>query len=463
MRAAVMIAVVAAAAVSAAPRTAVKDGSVASAAFRGEPNDVALLPWHGDDASGAAAKQRRHDASAFDQIIVETLEQPAKHRPSAALIIFIFITSLFLGAVLLLLCIVCFLKAFHGQIAYQSVTQKDDRLCVVENRGRPLADVLFNRRPVEKSTQTKEAHDEVRRNFRSSSFSAPSRFEPEHTKESSRRKTLFSHDKPPAADAMDTREAGRRRPMAEYGADNLLEAEYARESLRRKMSRAPPHSRLHAQQRQDYGSEEMNYDEPECPQALSNLQLNLRINQDRPSSRNRNVSWGYKNRAHEGSSLTSISAAEEYGPPTKSRPLMFSLNPDKKAHRPRDGKASGPEPKAARAKEAPDRQTPSVWRSNSRDSVPSSEVDENFFGEQNASEVFQAIKSTKVARGPRGKVESTQRESPTQQLGSRATTPRELSTRQQPGSDTVTKDQLVLMIDELLSKRGAEKRGREGN
>lgn len=458
MRAAVLIAVVAAATVSAAPRTAVKDGSVASAAFRGEPNDVALLPWHGDDASGAAAKQRRHDASAFDQIIVETLEQPAKHRPSAALIIFIVITSLFLGAVLLLLCIVCFLKAFHGQIAYQSVTQKDDRFCVVENRGRPLADVLFNRRPVEKSTQTKEAHDEVRRNFRSSSFSAPSRFEPEQTKESSRRKTLFSHDKPPAADAMDpmyTREAGRRKPMAEYGADNL-EAEYARESLRRKMSRAPPHSRLHAQQRQDYGSEEMNYDEPECPQALSNLQLNLRINQDRPSSRNRNVSWGYKNQAHEGSSLTSVSAAEEYGPPTKSRPLMFSLNPDKKANRPRDGKA--PEHKAPHAKEAP-----SVWRSNSRDSVPSSEVDENFFGEQNASEVYQAIKSTKAARGPRGKVESTPRESPTQQLASRATTPREGSTRQQPGSDTVTKDQLVLMIDQLLSKRGAEKRGREGN
>lgn len=459
MRAALIVAVVAA--VSAAPRTAVKDGSVASAAFRGEPSDAALLPWQDHDASGTAAKQRRHDASAFDQIIVETLEQPAKHRPSAALIIFIFITSLFMGAVLLLLCIVCFLKAFHGQIAYQSVTQKDDRLCVLENRGRPLADVLFNKRPLEKSTQTKEVRDEVRRDFRSSSFSAPNRFEPEYTKESSRRKTVPPHDRPPAFDATDPecpRESDRRRAMAGYGAptaDNMA-AEYARESARRKAtSRAPSPSRSHAHQRQDYDNEELNYDETECPQALSNLQLNLRINQDRPSGRNRNVSWGYKNQAHEGSSVTSVSAGEEYGPSTKSRPLMFSLNPDKKASRPRDGRSLVADPKAPRAKEVP-----SVWHANSKESIPSSEVDENFFGEQNASEVFQAIKSTKVGRGPRSNAESTQREFPTQQLGSRATTPG--STRQQPGSDTVTKDQLMLLIDELLSKKGPEKRGREG-
>lgn len=123
------------------------------------------------------------------------------------------------------------------------------------------------------------------------------------------------------------------------------------------MSTAPPPSRLAAQQRQDYGSEEMNYDEPECPRALSDLQLNLRINQGRPSSRSRNVSRGYWNQAREGSSLSSnsVSAGEDCEPPTKSRPLMLSLNPDKKAIRPRDGSASVAELKLPCAREDPER------------------------------------------------------------------------------------------------------------
>ncbi|KAK8783812.1 hypothetical protein V5799_009820 [Amblyomma americanum] len=414
MRAAVLLAVLTVAA--SAPSAIVKDGWVASAAFRGEPSAVAQ-PWHDDDASGAA-KRRRDDSPAFDQIIVETLEQPAKHRPSLFLILFLFITGLFAGAVLLLLCVLCLLKAFNGQIAYRSLEQKDDNFCVVESRARPVADAMFKQRPsVRTVTETPLLAKD-----RGVAHSAP----------------LQEHWQP------------------QYGppAPEYRQPQYAPERNRNR----PAHKRpAKPQFRRERDSDEEDVDEHECQKALSNLRLDLRINQDR-GRRNRNAAKGFKYQTPESNSGSSYSSGEvaDGGNASKARPMLFCLNADKKA-KDRDSKASLRDVKAHRGKESS-----AARPSNSKDSQIS-EIDENFFGEINASEVHQDIRTKKAGRS-HGRSDSPRRASATPQFGSRATTPIEDIGRHQEAisSDQVTLEQLKGLLDDIMKKK-SNKKNRDGS
>ncbi|KAL1442405.1 hypothetical protein MTO96_030829 [Rhipicephalus appendiculatus] len=114
-------------------------------------------PWHDDDAS-RISRRREHGSPVFDQIIVETVEQPARHRPSLAFILGVFVTGLFMGAIALMICVLCQLKALSGR--YWPVAQKDDTFCVVENHGKLLADIKFQQQQANLPAETPMANNE---------------------------------------------------------------------------------------------------------------------------------------------------------------------------------------------------------------------------------------------------------------------------------------------------------------
>lgn len=429
----------------------IKDGSVASAAFRGEwASAAAPQPWHDDDASGAA-KRRRHDSPDFDQIIVETLEQPpARHRPSVALILFLFITGLFAGAMILALCVLCLLKSFNGQIAYHSVAQKDDKFCVVENRGKPLADVMFKQRPaqvVAESHITRKERD-LPRSARDVSYTP--RELPQY---SARDAPLYSARDMPAYNAPgDYRELRYSREQQHH----------TRESSNKR--RGAYKASANAQQRQEPCSDDENVDDHNYGKTLSNLRLDLRINQE-PHRKNRYASGGGSIRQYppDSYSASSYSSGENMNisHASKSRPLLFSLSPDKKPAKDRGSKTSVRDARTHRAKESM-----AVRRSDSRDSQVS-EVDENFFGEQNAAEVYQSIKTNTKAGRPRSRNTEPipRRASTTPHLGSSPMAPQhEDGVRQHVtnATDQLTLDQVKALIDEILNKK-ANKKGKDSS
>ncbi|KAK8783816.1 hypothetical protein V5799_009824 [Amblyomma americanum] len=281
MRAAILLTVLTVAA--SVPRRIVMDGWMASAAFRGEPSAVAQ-PWHGDHASGAAKRRRHasHASPAFDQIIVETLEQPAKHRPSLFLILFLFITGLFAGAVLLLVCILCLLKAFNGQIVYRSLEQNDN-FCVVESRTRPVTDVRFKQRPVQTFAETTS----VAKVDRDVAHSAPA-MAPAH-----------KHRQPRCA-----QESNRNRPAHKGSAKPQLTG------------------------KRDRGESANEHD---CRKALSNLWPDLRINSKGRDRNNNTAPSSFSLPASSSASSCSSGEGAEAGNASKLRPLLFRQSPVKKA------------------------------------------------------------------------------------------------------------------------------------
>ncbi|KAL3223811.1 hypothetical protein MRX96_027119 [Rhipicephalus microplus] len=136
-----------------------------------------------------------------------------------------------------------------------------------------------------------------------------------------------------------------------------------------------------AHHRDELQSDDANVEEHNCGKALSNLRLDLRINQE-PGRKNKNVYGGGVIRQYpmESYSPPSYSSGEnmDISRVSKSRPLLFSLSQDKKQSKDRGSKTSIRDVKTHKAKESS-----AVRPSGSKDSH-SSEVDEHFFGEQNA-------------------------------------------------------------------------------
>lgn len=466
MRATLLLVVVLAAigAVASAP-TIIKDGAVASAAFHGEWASAATpQPWHEDDASGAA-KRRRHESPAFDQIIVETVEQPARHRPSLAFILFVIVTSLFIGAIALLLCVLCLLKAFNAQIAYRSVAQRDDTFCVVENRGKPLADVMFKQRPDYVDTEAPIARKEREVAQSARDFPNSARDGTKAAREGTKgvRDVKYSirdlhhsvRDTPVhSARDMPTYNA----PTGDYWEPPYSRdmQQYTREGSNKRRGAYKSSAKVH--HRDELYSEEENGGEHNCGKALSNLRLDLRINQE-PGRKNKNVSGGGVIRQYpmESYSPPSFSSGENtnISHVSKSRPLLFSLSPDKKPAKDHASKTSS----IRDAKTHKVKEISAVRPSSSRDSQVS-EVDEHFFGEQNATEAFWSVTpNSKAGRPPSKNTEPTPRKaSTTSHLG--RTTPQPEDVARQliaNATDQLTLDQVKALIDEILNKKAIKK------
>ncbi|KAL1422443.1 hypothetical protein MTO96_022309 [Rhipicephalus appendiculatus] len=455
-------------AVAPAP-TIIKDGEVASAAFRGEWASAATpQPWHDDDASGAA-KRRRHESPAFDQIIVETVEQPARHRPSLVFILFVIVTSLFIGAIALLLCVLCLLKAFNAQIAYRSVAQKDDTFCVVENRGRPLANVMFKQRPdyedaeapiARKEREVAQSARDLPRSARDGTKTAREGTKSVRDVKYSTRDVLHSVRDAPVHSARDV--PAYNAPTGDYWEPPYSRdmQQYTREGSNRRRGAYKSSAKVH--HRNELYSDDEDVEEHNCGKALSNLRLDLRINQE-PGRKNKNVHGGGVIRQYpmESYSPPSYSSGEDtnISRVSKSRPLLFSLNPDKKQAKDHGSKTSIRDAKTHKVKGS----SP-VRPSGSKDSQVS-EVDEHFFGEQNASETFwSTTPNSKAGRPPSRNTEPTPRKASTTPHLGRTTPQPEDVVRQHiaNATDQLTLDQVKALIDEILNKK-ANKKGKDGS
>ncbi|KAH6939580.1 hypothetical protein HPB50_019636 [Hyalomma asiaticum] len=460
----VVVAVLAAIASLASGATIIKDGSVASAAFRGVwPSDAEPQPWHDDDASGAA-KRRRHDSPDFDQIIVETVEQPARHRHSWVLILFLLFTSLFMGAFALLLCLLCLLKAFNGQIAYRPVMQRDDKFCVVENRGRPLADVMVKRRSALAAAETPIARKQ--RDFAQSARDSPrsGRDGMKSVRDVTYNTRDVQHGDRDVTDYTgDVKHGARDVPMNNAPTGQYWEPQYSRDMQQQQQqyTRESSNKRRGAykrsakvQHRQEPYSDDEDDDDHSRGKGLSNLRLDLRINED-SGRKDRNASrisgitqyppGSYSHSSYSSSENTNISHV------SKSRPLLFSLCPDKKLAKDRGSRTSIGDARTHKVKESG-----AVRPSDSRDNQ-ASEADENFFREQNAAVVYQPAKTNNNAPGqPRSKnTEATPRQVLTPLGNNRAALQLEDALRQKGANaaDQLTIDQVKALIDEMLNKK----------
>lgn len=457
-----LVVVLAAIRAAASGPTIIKDDAVAWVPSHGERVSAATpQPWHDDDASGAA-KRRHHELPAFDQIIVETVEQPARHRPSLVFILFVIVTSLFIGAIALLLCVLCLLKAFNAQIAYRSVAQKDETFCAVESRERPLADVMFKQRPDYENAEAPIARKE--REVAQSARDVPNtaregtrsvrdvKYSTRDVQHRVRDAPVYSARDVPAYNA----------PTGDYWEPPYSRdmQQYTREVGNRR--RGANMSSAKAHHRDELQSDDANVEEHNCGKALSNLRLDLRINQE-PGRKNKNIYGGGVIRQYpmESYSPPSYSSGENMAISrvSKSRPLLFSLSQDKKQSKDRGSKTSIRDVKTHKAKESS-----AVRPSGSKDSQ-ASEVDEHFFGEQNATEAhWLTTTNSKAGRPPSRNIEPTPRKaSTTPHLGRTTPQPEDVSRQHiANATDQLTLDQVKALIDEILNKK-ANKKGKHGS
>lgn len=364
----------------------IPDGSVATAVIRGVSSASFKERPH-----GLSSKKRRHDASAFDQIIVETLDQPApsSSHTSAGLILFLLLTGLLIGAVLLLLCMMCLLKLARAQIAYQPVKQHDahDRLYAIERREgslvppvvQPLIQPIIRRpHPVETATQTR----------------------------------YVTHDRGSGHVTSDTSKQ--------------------RSSKKR---RAKESSWYRQDQRPD-DDEEVDHT---GRRTLSQMRLDLRIKQDTQGK----SKFSMKTFADPPLDSSDSSECGELQPvhSTKVRPLTFCLSPDlqktREHRRESVGKRLYDESRAAKQWKGKHRKKTG---SASSQGSQSSELDENFFGEERASEAYQDIRNKRrvtLRTNDEGAVEEN--------------------------GDThgVTLEQLRTLLDEMMSKNTSGRSSRQ--
>ncbi|KAL1486819.1 hypothetical protein MTO96_031198 [Rhipicephalus appendiculatus] len=269
----------------------IKDGSAASSTFREERVSAAKLePWHDDDA-GSVSRRRQHGSAVFDQIIVETLELPKRHRPSLAFILVVFVTGLFIGAIALLLCVLCLLKALSGR--YWPVSQKDDTFCVVEDHGRLLANITFQQQqanlPAEAPLATKQC--DVAQSSRNGAKSVRSVTYTTRNDQHSARQTPLqrAHDgpeyKPPTVDCWEPHYS---RDMQQHtrGGSNW--------------NRATFKSSGNVQHRQELRSDDEDIDGHKSARGLSNLRLDFRIN-EKSGRKNGSGGGGFRQQPPESS------------------------------------------------------------------------------------------------------------------------------------------------------------------
>ncbi|CAN8011347.1 unnamed protein product [Ixodes pacificus] len=360
----------------------IPDGSVATAVFHGAPPSQTWAR-----GSDTAPKKRRHDASSFDQIIVETLDQTATQRSSTTLILFLFSTGLLIGAVLLLLCILCLLRVFRAQIAYQPVKQQDaeDNFVVAEKRGASFAGA-----PIRKPLAVQGNAD-----IRSPTFDQGT----------AGTTTQSSED----SETVRSRRSKKRRAKEKYA-------------------------------RHRDSSHHNKQDDDDGMKTMSQLRLDLRFQQDKPKRTGYNAARRYFEDDTTSSGSAEIAEPLRANQPAtascrKTRPLVFRLNADdrgkktsRNGSRPRD--ASDWLEKESQSARRRDKAAQSATLQSSQ----SSEIDEKFSGEK-APQVHRAF-----AYKPEVKPKPAPREDPANGYGQAALK-----------EGGVTLDHLKVLLDEILA------------
>lgn len=441
MRAAILLFVEFTAIAAVAAKAAITmDGSVASAAFREERASTAKPQrWHDDDAS-ATSRRRHHDSPVFDQIIVETMEQPARHQPSLAFILAVFVTGLFMGAIALLLCVLCLLKALSGR--YWPVAQKDDTLCVIEEHGRPLADIKFKHQQANVPLETPIASKgcDVAQSARDGTSVRDVTYTTRNTQHSARQTPLQSARDGPACKA--TRDMHpRTRDMQQH----------ARGSS--DWSRTPLKSSANVQPRHELYIDDESVDDRNSAKALSNLRLNLRINEE-SSRTNDSGGGGFRQHPPESYSSSSYSSGENtaISQTSKSRSIRFCISPEKKQTKDLGNKTSLMDTRTHNLKESralpiADYRASQVTKAHA-----------NFFGEENTTKVYQSTRNNEASR-PRSKnSEYTPRPASTTPLFGRTTPQHDDGARQHvANADQLKLDPVKVLVDEILNKKANRK------
>ncbi|KAH7961695.1 hypothetical protein HPB52_011357 [Rhipicephalus sanguineus] len=444
MRAAILLIVEFTAIAAVAAKAAIiMDGSVASAAFREERASTAKPQrWHDDDAS-ATSRRRHYDSPVFDQIIVETVEQPARHRPSLAFILAVFVTGLFIGAIALLLCVLWLLKALSGR--YWPVAQRDDTLCVIEDHGRPLADIKFKQQqanvPLETPIVSKEC--DVAQSARDGTSVRDVKYTTRNAQHSARQTPLQRARDGPAYKA----------PTGEY-----REPQYSRDRQQHargssNWSKTPLKSSTNVQPRQELYIDDESVDDRNSAKALSNLRLNLRINEE-SSRTNDSGGGGFRQHTPESYSSSSYSSGENtaISQASKSRSIRFCISPEKKGAKDFGNKTSLMDTrthslKESRALPIADYRASQVTKAHA-----------NFIGEENTTEVYQSTRNNEASR-PRSKnSEYTPRPASTTPLFGRTTPQHDDGARQHVvNADQLKLDQVKVLVDEILNKKANRK------
>lgn len=444
MRAAILLVVEFTAIAAVAAKAAIiMDGSAASAALREERVSAAKpQPQHDDDASGTS-RRRHHDSPVFDQIIVETVEQPARHRPSLAFILAVFVTGLFMGAIALLLCVLCLLKALSGR--YWPVAQKDDTFCVREDHGRPLADIKLKQQqakvPLEMPIASKE------RDVAQSARGGTSVRDVTYTTGSAQHS---ARQTPP--------QSARDAPAYKAPTGGYLESQYSRDVQQHtrgssNLNRATLKSSANVQHRQELYIDDENVDDRKSAKALSNLRLGLRINEEF-SRTNDSGDGGFRQHPPESYSSSSYSSGENtaISQASKPRSLRFCISQEKKQAKDLGKKTSFMNTRAHNLKES--RAVPVAdYRASQV-----SEADANFFGGENTTQVYQSTKNNQ-ARRPRSKNgEYAPQPASTTPLFGRTGPQHDDGARQLvANADQLKLDQVKVLIDEILNKKANRK------
>ncbi|KAL3186689.1 hypothetical protein MRX96_026847 [Rhipicephalus microplus] len=282
-------------------------------------------PWHDDDAS----RRPPHGSPVFDQIIVETVQQPARHRPSLAFILVVFVIGLFMGALALLLCVLCLLKTLSGR--YWPVAQKDDIFFMIESHEKLLANTKFQKQKANEPADTPMANKEsdVEGSARGAIKSAGSvMYSTRNDQQNTRKAPLLS--------AQDE-------PTYETPRGDFLEPQYCRDMHQHtpgssNWKRHTFKSSGNVQHRQELYSDDENVSGHSGARGLSNLRLDFRIN-EKSSCKSDSTGGGLRQHPPDSSSSSSYSINENtvVSQASKSRPLRFCLSPEKeKSQRPQE-------------------------------------------------------------------------------------------------------------------------------
>ncbi|KAL1442747.1 hypothetical protein MTO96_046263 [Rhipicephalus appendiculatus] len=350
-----------------------------------------------------------------------------------------------MGAIAQIICVLCQLKALSGR--YWPVAQKDDTFCVVENHGKLLADIKFQQQQANLPAETPMANNErdvlqcnrnAAKNVRNVMYST--------------RNDQHSVRQTPPQSARDG-------PAHNAPTGEFREPQYSRDIQQHKrgssnLNRTAFKSSANVQHRHERHSNVENADDHSSARGLSNLWLDFRIN-EMSGRKNDSAGGGLMEHPPESFSSSSYASSENavVSQTSKSRPLRFCLSPEKKQAKYLGNKNSFMNTRTHNLKE-----TRAVRPSDYRASK-ASEMDENFIGEKNTTDVYQSIKKNNQASGPHSRnAEFTPRLASTTPLFGTTTSQHGGDARQlAANAHQLNLDQVEALLAEILNKQANRK------
>ncbi|XP_064471592.1 uncharacterized protein LOC135385904 [Ornithodoros turicata] len=133
----------------------VPNGSMATAIFRflpSSPFGLAAL-----EEPNAPKRRRHYNSSLYDEILVETLDQPVPENHWTPLVIFLFLVAMLIGVILAFLCVLCCMRYLRPQVQYRAM--KEINSYDVDDEGMREATFRARMNPVETGTQTSSRND----------------------------------------------------------------------------------------------------------------------------------------------------------------------------------------------------------------------------------------------------------------------------------------------------------------